>query len=130
MVDNAGVNVSALHDIISPGAKAEWLYVAAMGENTVYKLWLSGRNPDAPIAAIGSPNEVAVPPGLFGTANVETPLLTDVGGVHGMDFVAAPEPSTWAMILLGFSGLAFLGYRQSCQTQRRESASRQSHAGK
>jgi hypothetical protein len=32
---------------------------------------------------------------------------------HGMDFVAAPEPSTWAMILLGFAGLGFVGRRAS-----------------
>jgi hypothetical protein len=25
---------------------------------------------------------------------------------------AVPEPSTWAMMLSGFAGLAFLGYRQ------------------
>jgi hypothetical protein len=24
-----------------------------------------------------------------------------------------PEPSTWAMMLLGFAGLGFLGYRQT-----------------
>jgi hypothetical protein len=30
-----------------------------------------------------------------------------------------PEPSTWAMMLAGFAGLGFLGYR----TSRRESAS-------
>jgi hypothetical protein len=24
-----------------------------------------------------------------------------------------PEPSTWAMMLLGFAGLGFVGYRQA-----------------
>jgi len=28
-------------------------------------------------------------------------------------FAAAPEPSTWAMMLLGFAGLGFAGYRSS-----------------
>jgi hypothetical protein len=28
-----------------------------------------------------------------------------------LDAVAAPEPSTWAMMLLGFAGLCFAGYR-------------------
>jgi PEP-CTERM motif len=35
-------------------------------------------------------------------------------GGFGMDFAfggAVPEPSTWAMMLLGFAGLAFAGYR-------------------
>jgi hypothetical protein len=26
---------------------------------------------------------------------------------------AVPEPSTWAMMLLGFAGLGFAGYRRS-----------------
>jgi hypothetical protein len=121
LVEDAGVNVSALDDIIFPGAKAGWLYVASTtGKtgNTVYKLWLTGLNPDAPIAAIGSLDEVAVldlqaTPGIFATANVGTPLLSDITGVHGMDFIAAPEPSTWAMMLLGFAGLGFVGYRRT-----------------
>ena len=29
--------------------------------------------------------------------------------------VAAPEPSTWAMMLLGFAGLGFFGYRKTCK---------------
>jgi hypothetical protein len=30
----------------------------------------------------------------------------------GVAFAAAPEPSTWAMLLLGFGGLGFVGYRK------------------
>ncbi len=30
----------------------------------------------------------------------------------GNGTAAAPEPSTWAMMLLGFAGLGFVGYRQ------------------
>ena len=30
----------------------------------------------------------------------------------GVAFAAAPEPSTWAMLLLGFAGLGFVGYRK------------------
>jgi len=29
---------------------------------------------------------------------------------------AVPEPTTWAMMILGFSGLGFLGYRKSRKT--------------
>ena len=44
-------------------------------------------------------------------------LVADGTGGFGVDFVVAdpppatpvPEPSTWAMILLGFAGLAFAG---------------------
>lgn len=37
------------------------------------------------------------------------------GGGGGGSFVssAVPEPSTWAMLLLGFAGLGFIGYRSS-----------------
>jgi hypothetical protein len=37
-----------------------------------------------------------------------------VAGVRygGVAFAAAPEPSTWAMLLLGFAGLGFAGYRK------------------
>ena len=30
-----------------------------------------------------------------------------------VDRLWRPEPSTWAMILLGFAGLGFLGYRRA-----------------
>jgi PEP-CTERM motif len=29
---------------------------------------------------------------------------------------AVPEPSTWAMMILGFAGVGFLGYRRRNQT--------------
>ena len=35
-------------------------------------------------------------------------------GVSGT-FAAVPEPSTWAMMLLGFAGLSFAGYRKARQ---------------
>jgi hypothetical protein len=46
--------------------------------------------------------EGAYAPGLFG------PNFTFTGGV--------PEPSTWAMLLIGFAGLGFAGYRTSRRT--------------
>jgi hypothetical protein len=30
---------------------------------------------------------------------------------------AVPEPSTWAMMLLGFAGVGFMAYRRSCKDQ-------------
>lgn len=40
--------------------------------------------------------------------------LNDSGqvvGFYGTSFASVPEPSTWAMLLLGFMGLGFVGYR-------------------
>jgi hypothetical protein len=50
-----------------------------------------------------------------------TATLTPFGSValngNGIENVSAvPEPSTWAMMLLGFAGLGFAGYRASRKT--------------
>ena len=44
---------------------------------------------------------------FFGTYTVN---LKSFGGV---EISSVPEPSTWAMMLLGFAGLGFVGYRTS-----------------
>jgi hypothetical protein len=49
-------------------------------------------------------------------------LLADGVGGFGFDFAfggAVPEPSTWAMMLLGFAGLGFAGHRSARQAGRR-----------
>jgi hypothetical protein len=62
----------------------------------------------SPVDQIGLPGGVAVsaPIGPVG------PLGTSGGGVPGAA-AAVPEPSTWAMLLLGFAGLSFAGYRRA-----------------
>jgi uncharacterized membrane protein len=38
--------------------------------------------------------------------------INDAGQVVGVSFLmGVPEPSTWAMMLLGFAGLGIAGYR-------------------
>lgn len=49
---------------------------------------------------------IDAPPGSFTTLSGHD-YSTDAG------VSSAPEPSTWAMLLLGFAGLAFAGYRKS-----------------
>jgi PEP-CTERM motif len=34
---------------------------------------------------------------------------------NAFSVTAVPEPSTWAMMLAGFGGLGFLGYRKACK---------------
>jgi hypothetical protein len=110
-VTNGGSNVQGIDDIIFPGATSGSLYVAETGANQVDKVWLTGLDPNTPIIAIGGLNEVA----LVNPSNgdVESALLSGLNSPHGMEFLAAPEPSTWAMLLLGFAGLGFMGYRHA-----------------
>jgi hypothetical protein len=35
------------------------------------------------------------------------------GEIRGFLHAAVPEPSTWAMMLLGFAGVGFMAYRRS-----------------
>jgi hypothetical protein len=44
-------------------------------------------------------------------ANSSYKFLTTIAVAPSL--VAAPEPSTWAMMLLGFAGLGFAGYRRA-----------------
>lgn len=39
-------------------------------------------------------------------------LLESVGGFQDASVGAVPEPSTWAMIILGFAGVGFISYRR------------------
>jgi hypothetical protein len=51
---------------------------------------------------------------LPGPANAGFQGLGDEGwGVHNVSVSAVPEVSTWAMMLAGFAGLGFLGYRRN-----------------
>jgi hypothetical protein len=51
----------------------------------------------------------------FGSITGASGRIYDATGVH-IAVVSAPEPSTWAMMLLGFAGMGYAGYRR---TQRR-----------
>ena len=103
-VTSGGQNVVGIDDVIFPGATSGWLYVAETGSaNQVDKVWLTGLDPNTPIIAIGGLSEVALVDPSYG--HVESALLSGLSSPHGLDFVAAPEPSTWTMLLLGLGGL-------------------------
>ncbi len=40
---------------------------------------------------------------------------SDNSGAQTLSVSAVPEPSTWAMMILGFAGLGFLTYRRNNQ---------------
>jgi hypothetical protein len=59
----------------------------------------------------GSPN--FLPPGLPIYGAVVSDTLNNVQYVAGGISGAVPEPSTWAMMLMGFFGLGFAGWRKA-----------------
>jgi hypothetical protein len=118
----SGAPSEGMDDVLFPGVTQGTLFVTDGKGNTVYEVRLTGLDPNAPIIAfsggsIGGFNEVAVVNPLTGV--IETPLLTGLKSPRGLDFIpfAVPEPSTWAMMLLGFAGLGFFGYRASAKRQ-------------
>jgi hypothetical protein len=120
VTDAMGNPSEGMDDVVFPSRSSGWLFVTSTTTDTVYKLFLTGLDTSAPIIAfnggsIGGFNEVGVVDPTTGV--VETSFLTGVTGLHGMEFLAAPEPSTWAMMLLGFAGLGFMGYRASAKRQ-------------
>jgi hypothetical protein len=70
----------------------------SIGDGTVVDLFSNGVGNGPGDAVFG----VAV-------ANADTALNYVSGGVTA----STPEPSTWAMMILGFAGLGFAGYRAS-----------------
>ena len=57
---------------------------------------------------------VGIPTGAtelsFGYNDDMSRATTRAGGDIGVAYSAVPEPSIWAMMLLGFAGLGFAGY--------------------
>jgi hypothetical protein len=69
-----------------------------------------------PDLAIIGEHEFGVFPGGKFLVDV-TPTGGDMGSTSAFTLVngAVPEPSTWAMLLLGFAGLGYAGYRRAKQ---------------
>jgi hypothetical protein len=98
---------------IVPCALLPWL----LGE---YIAWETSYHPSAPpiIDPVVTASSPADPIGLPGagdggaTAVLLDPIVTTGGDAPG-GAAAVPEPSTWAMLLLGFAGLGYAGFRRS-----------------
>jgi hypothetical protein len=68
---------------------------------------------DFTISGVSVSNFVANANGFIAVADVLGSKSTgEVGGNMGT-IVGTPEPSTWAMMLIGFAGLGFAGYRKA-----------------
>jgi hypothetical protein len=72
---------------------------------------------DFTIAGVSVSDFVANSNGFFAVADILGPLGTgEVGGMIETTITqhsSVPEPSTWAMLLIGFAGLGFAGYRKA-----------------
>ena len=74
----------------------------------------------AMFSAIGSLSVLKDQSDFAGSAgSADSSILGNAFSVTAMPGVssvtAVPEPSTWAMMLAGFVGLGFLGYRKACK---------------
>jgi PEP-CTERM motif len=76
---------------------------------------------DFTIAGVSVSDFVANSNGFFAVADLLGPNGTgDVGGMIETTITqhsSVPEPSTWAMLLIGFAGLGFAGYRKAKTTR-------------
>jgi hypothetical protein len=65
----------------------------------------------APVSAGVQQVEILITRPFISSGDGGTPnqYVTDISATEG----AVPEPATWAMMLLGFAGLGFVGYRTS-----------------
>jgi hypothetical protein len=91
-----------------------WFVVAAMlGFRTLfarYRRWVSA-------TPYTSPFETTAITGVF-TVNGQHDLLLDYVAGNGspsvlqLSVAAVPQPSTWAMMILGFASIGFMAYRR------------------
>jgi hypothetical protein len=89
-------NVTIVHD---DGVEGRWQHILG----TVYSGFTSGGTP--PIAETGTC------PGCTGSGQFGFVYNEAFGGPAVAQVISVPELSTWAMMGLGFAGLAFAGYR-------------------
>jgi PEP-CTERM motif len=103
-----------------PGPYADLVQCTTAGNicGTELNFTASGANATHPFV-------IAQPRGAGNFANFAVPFVANLSIAPNTalcsedtacsGLVGAPEPSTWAMMLLGFAGLGFLGYRKACK---------------
>jgi PEP-CTERM motif len=118
-VISAGANVNFNDDDVIITQTSEVFYGAASFNGPVFSI-VSG-NPFTSITSVSYPTGEPVSAFLSGGdlyINWEGTHLV-AGDTVTVDFgspVVTPEPSTWAMMALGFAGLGFMGWRGSRKT--------------
>jgi hypothetical protein len=88
-------------------------YVGAFDEQTNYTTNVEGFSVDARINYLNNARAVSTdltfPSGIASTTLVPSGYF---GGNVILEVAAVPEPSTWAMMILGFCGVGFMAYRR------------------
>jgi probable HAF family extracellular repeat protein len=105
---------------VSSGEAVEWSsgQIIDLGPGVAYAIndagqmvgarWTLGES-EAVEWSGGQVIDLQEPPGTLDTIATG---INNAGQVVGVSSSNAPEPSTWAMLLLGFTGLGFAGYRR------------------
>jgi hypothetical protein len=69
---------------------------------------------ESPVSEIGTEGPLLSFPGEdYGVDFASAVSVDNVGAPGVWAITAVPEPSTWAMMLLGFAGIGFLAYRRN-----------------
>lgn len=107
---SAAGTVTGLDDSLYLTSSSGRIFAAASNTDQLFEIDYSGVTPGTLVASIGSLKEIGfVDPE---TGNV-TPFVTGLSGIHGLDVIAAvPEPSTWALMLLGCLGIGLTQRRK------------------
>ncbi|MGC2784647.1 MAG: PEP-CTERM sorting domain-containing protein [Roseiarcus sp.] len=122
-VDFGAANQTATGKVIGgPGGYDEYAYSVSsppytgLTAGTTYWFFIQENNAE-PGGSWGAETTSTAPAGqLAAQFDVLSPGAWTVMPeqlAFNLTYSAVPEPSTWAMLLLGFAGLGFLGYRQA-----------------
>lgn len=108
--DLAGDSFSGLDDSLFPTATNGTIFVTDTGSNNVYLVRVSGLTAGSIYAAVGNSTLNAIGQ-VDPTTGAFTSVVSGLDRPHGLEFLAAPEPGTLVMFLLG-GGLLALGGRR------------------
>jgi len=111
-----GLSLIVTPNTSDPDASADFVVLPSTFSPTVFNI--SGTNYTVKLVGFGdvvgdgflasSGTQLHVREGLSATADLFAVVTTDISGISG----GVPEPSTWAMMLLGFAGVGFMAYRR------------------
>nr|WP_249803765.1 choice-of-anchor K domain-containing protein [Bradyrhizobium zhengyangense] len=108
---NGGVDPDADADYVNlPGTFTPSIFNIGGTNYTVKLVGFENVVGDGFLASSGT--QLHVREGLSATADLFAEVTSDTSGTIG----GVPEPSTWAMMILGFSGVGFMAYRRRNQS--------------